>query len=91
MTFERDDGLSPVPDVTLAAIARPGDTVVIGFCRSLSDEEVEWMEESFRPLIDQGIRVAFADQVGSIVVMRPDDEDIDDWGDGESKPGDSVH
>lgn len=59
--------------ITLAAVARPGDTVIIGFGRSLSDEEVGWMEESFRPLIDRGIQVAFADQVTSMVVAKGGD------------------
>lgn len=72
----------PEAPLTLAAVARPGDTVVIGFSRPLEEEEVQWMEESFRPLIDRGIQVAFADQVSSMVIIRPDDEDIDDWGDG---------
>lgn len=72
---------SPETPLTLAAIARPGDTVIIGFDRPLSDEEVGWMEESFAPLKDRGVTIAFADQVTSMVVVRPDDEDIDDWSD----------
>ena len=70
---------APETPLTLAAIARPGDTIVIGFDRPLDDQEVEWMTETFKPLTERGIQVAFADQVTSIVVARPDDEDIDDW------------
>lgn len=75
---------SPDTPVTLAAIARPGDTVIIGFSRALTDEEVEWMTESFNHLIEKGIQVAFADHVSSMVVARPheaDVEEINDWGD----------
>lgn len=60
--------------VAVAAVARPGDTVIIGFFRPLNDEEVEWMEDSFRPLTEAGIKIAFADQVSSILVARPEVE-----------------
>ena len=55
----------------LAAVAKPGDTVLIGFAHSLTDEDIEALDESFRPLIDQGIKVGYMDQVTSMVVVRP--------------------
>lgn len=63
----------------LAAIARPGDTVIIAFHGNLTDDDIQALDESFQPLIDRGIQVAFTDQVSSIIIARPD-EDIDDWG-----------
>lgn len=54
----------------IAAVATPGDTVLIGFAHELSDEEVEAMDEHFRPLLDQGIKVGFLDQVTSMVVVK---------------------
>lgn len=54
----------------IAAVASPGDTVLIGFAHSLTDEDIEAMEENFRPLIDQGIKVGFLDQVTSMVVVK---------------------
>jgi hypothetical protein len=54
----------------ISAVARPGDTVLIGFAHELSDEEVEAMDEHFRPLLDQGIKVGFLDQVTSMVVVK---------------------
>lgn len=56
----------------IAAVARPGDTVLIGFADQLTDEDIEALDESFRPLMDQGIKVGFMDQVTSMVVFRPD-------------------
>lgn len=55
----------------IAAVAKPGDTVLIGFAHSLTDEDIEALDESFRPLIDQGIKVGYMDQVTSMVVVRP--------------------
>lgn len=60
-------------ELYLAAVARPGDTVLIGFAHSLSDEDIDALDESFRPLIEQGIKVGFMDQVTSMVVFRPDE------------------
>lgn len=54
----------------VAAVARPGDIVIIGFNRALSDEEVGWLTESFQPVADLGVKVGFADNVSSIVVVK---------------------
>lgn len=58
----------------IAAVARPGDTVLIGFSHSLTDEDIDALDESFKPLIEQGIKVGFMDQVTSMVVFRPDED-----------------
>jgi len=58
----------------IAAVARPGDTVLIGFAHSLTDEEIEALDKSFRSLADQGLKIGFMDQVTSMVVFRPDEE-----------------
>jgi len=58
----------------IAAVARPGDTVLIGFAHNLTDEEIEALDESFRPLAAQGLKIGFMDQVTSMVVFRPDEE-----------------
>lgn len=74
MTFEH------VPDI-LVAVARPGDTVIIAFRGNLDDQDIESIEASFRPIIDDGIKVAFTDQVESMVVCKAaSDDDINDWG-----------
>ena len=59
--------------VHIAAIARPGDTVLIGFTHELSDEEIEAIDENFRPLAEQGIKIGFLDQVTSMVVVRDEE------------------
>lgn len=64
-----------LPPITLAAVARPGDTLLVGFAHNLTDEDIEALDESFRPLIDQGIKVGFMDQVTSMVVFRPEEDD----------------
>lgn len=62
----------------VAAVARPGDTVLIGFSHSLTDEEIDALDESFKPIIKQGIKIGFMDQVTSMVVVRPDGEGDDE-------------
>jgi len=59
----------------IAAVARPGDTVLIGFAHSLTDEEIEALDESFRPIMDRGIKIGFMDQVTSMVVVLGDEAD----------------
>lgn len=56
----------------LVALARPGDTIVIAFDRILSDEEYDRFVEQWQPVVDQGIKVACADQVSSMLVVRGD-------------------
>lgn len=58
----------------IAAIARPGDTVLIGFAHELTAEDIEALDESFRPLAELGLKVGFTDNVTSMVVFRPGEE-----------------
>jgi hypothetical protein len=60
--------------VALAALARPGDTILIGFAHNLTDDDIEAMDENFKPLVEQGIKIGFLDQVTSMVVIRPEGE-----------------
>jgi hypothetical protein len=60
--------------LALAVIARPGDTVLIGFEHQLTDEDIEAMDRSFRPIVEQGIKIGYLDQVTSMVVVRPGGE-----------------
>lgn len=60
----------------IAAVARPGDTVLIGFAHALTDEDVEALNESFQPLIDEGIKVGYMDQVTSMVVVKGPEPDV---------------
>lgn len=59
----------------IVALARPGDTILIGFSHNLTDEEIEAMDDHFRPIIDAGIKVGFLDQVTSMVVVRAETEE----------------
>ena len=82
-----------MPDISMAAsIARPGDTVIITLRDRLCDEELSEFTEQFKDFFETtGIHVAVIEGVVQMVVVRPGDEDIDDWGDGgDSQPGDSV-
>ena len=66
--------MNPNDIIALAVIARPGDTILIGFERPLTDEDIEAMDENFRPIIDEGIKVGYLDSVTSMVVVRPGGE-----------------
>lgn len=56
----------------VAAVARPGDTVIVGFSEQLTAEEIEAAREHFEGLAEQGITVHFACPVSEIVVVRGD-------------------
>lgn len=61
----------------IVAVARPGDTVLIGFAHALTDEDIEALNESFQPLIDEGrIKVGYMDQVTSMVVVKGPERDV---------------
>lgn len=69
----------PLKGVTAAAVARPGDTVIIAFEGELSPEDIAQLEQGFEHLTRKGIEVAFTDQVRSMIVVSEAD-DINDWG-----------
>lgn len=63
------------PKIELAAIARPGDTILIGFDRTLSDEELDQLREDFEHFTETtGVHIGFVEHATSMVVMRPEDE-----------------
>jgi hypothetical protein len=56
---------------TLAAVAGPGDTILIGFDRTLSDEELEGLREGFEGFTEAtGVHVAFVEHATSMVVAK---------------------
>ncbi len=60
-------------DITpqIAAIARPGDTIMLGFDRTLADEELESLAEGFKGFTDAtGVHIAFVEHVTSMVVAE---------------------
>lgn len=57
----------------IAALARPGDTILIGFDRSLSDAELDELREGFQDFTETtGVHIAFVEHAASMVVSRPD-------------------
>lgn len=57
----------------IAAVAKPGDTIMIGFDRTLTDGELEDLREGFKGFTEKtGIHVAFVEHATSMVVARPD-------------------
>lgn len=59
--------------ITIAAVAKPGDTVLIGFDRLMTDEEFNAMRDRLRPLKDQlGIQIGVVEGASSMVVVRPE-------------------
>jgi hypothetical protein len=57
-------------ELYLAAVAKPGDTILIGFAHELYEEDIEALDRDFKPLTEQGIKVGFMDNVTSMVVVR---------------------
>ena len=53
------------------ATAKPGDVLVVGLSRAISDEEFEMLRERFQDLVDMGIRVFLIDNCSSLAVIRP--------------------
>lgn len=63
-------------DITpqIAAVARPGDTILIAFDRTLTDDELEQLREDFTGFTDTtDVHIAFVEHVTSMVVVRPDE------------------
>lgn len=56
----------------VAATARPGDTVIVGFSEQLTEAEIEAARQHFEGLAEQGITVHFACPVSGIAVVRGD-------------------
>lgn len=62
-------------DITpqIAAVARSGDTIMLGFNRTMSDAELEQLREDFSGFTEAtGVHIAFVEQVDSMVVARDD-------------------
>lgn len=61
-------------ELAVTAVARPGDTIMIGFNRTLDDEELEDLREAFQGFTDAtGVHIGFVEQVAAMVVARPKD------------------
>lgn len=59
--------------VDMAAVAQPGDTLVVALNRTVSDEEFETLRERFEPLKSSGIRVFLVENASSMVVVKGGD------------------
>jgi len=58
-------------ELRLAAVAQPGDTVLIGFDRSLSDEELDQLREDFEDFTETtGVHIGFVEHAASMVVAK---------------------
>jgi hypothetical protein len=58
-------------DPRWAAFAQPGDTILIGFDRSLTDEELDALRESFEDFTEvTGVHIGFVEHVTSMVVAK---------------------
>lgn len=60
--------------VDMAAVAQPGDTLVVALNRMVSDEEFETLRERFEPLKSSGIRVFLVENASSMVVVKGGDD-----------------
>jgi hypothetical protein len=75
-----DDNFLP----RIAAVARPGDTIMIGFDRTLTDEELDDLREGFEGFTNTtGVHIAFVEHATSMAVARAQGETDDagtPWG-----------
>lgn len=62
------------PEKFMAAVVKPGDTLVVGFNYHLTEEDIEALTEAWAPLGGMGVKVAFADGVADMVIIRPGEE-----------------
>lgn len=60
----------------IAAVAQPGDTILIGFDRTLSDQELDQLREDFTDFTETtGVHIGFVEHATSMAVARGSDED----------------
>lgn len=58
-------------DPQWAAFAQPGDTIMIGFDRSLTDEELDQLREGFEHFTETtGVHIGFVEHATSMVVAK---------------------
>lgn len=63
----------------VAALARRGDTILIGFDRTLSDQELEDLREAFEGFTETtGVHIGFVEHATSMVVARGSEGDDED-------------
>lgn len=67
------------PVIKLAAIARPGDTLVIGIDYRMDDDEYSNLIEGWKRHVGDDIHVVIVENATSIVVVRPtgDEEEFE--------------
>lgn len=53
------------------ATARPGDVLIVGLNRAISDGEYEILRERFQDLVDMGVKVFLVDNCSALTVVRP--------------------
>lgn len=53
----------------------PGDTIIFTTTDILSEEDMENLREQWKPLTEDGIKIAFAEGISSVVVVKPESEE----------------
>ena len=54
-----------------AAVARPGDTIMMAFDRTLTDEDLDELHQAFEDFTKTtGVHIAFVDHVTAMVVVK---------------------
>lgn len=73
----------PEVNVVVAAIAKRGDTVIVGLSERLCDEDYIDLTDALKPMIDQvGVHVALIEGASSMVVVRPEPAEVPYGGQG---------
>lgn len=58
--------------IQIAAVAKPGDTIMVGMDVVVTDQEYQLLLERYQPLLESGIRVFLVEHCTSMVVVRPE-------------------
>jgi hypothetical protein len=68
---EQAEVLAPASVVQVAAVAKPGDTILVGYDHRLDEEEFEEMTTRLRAVGDElGIRFGVIEGASSVIVVR---------------------
>jgi hypothetical protein len=77
---EHAEALAPTPAVQLAAIAKPGDTILVGYDHRLSDKKFQEMTDRLRSIGEElGVQFGVIEGASSVTIVRPEVSDaLDD-------------
>lgn len=58
-------------------VVKPGDTLIVGMNRMITDDEYTVLKERYQALVDAGVHVFLIEGATTLAVFRPDGGDRD--------------